>query len=220
MKTNRLCIAAPLALELLICGTSALAQEVATERSALWRMAWWGRTARFGMFIHWGPVSLTGKEISWSREGGFHGGTPTAVYDDLYKQFNPTAFDAKRWVAIAQAAGMKYIVFTTKHHDGFCEFDSKLTDYKITSSQSPFRRDVVKELADARHQAGMKFGVYYSQPDVHHPDYRTANHARYVEYFHGQVRELLSNYGEISVIWFDGLGGSAKDWDALRRFSR
>jgi alpha-L-fucosidase len=173
---------------------------------------------RFGMFIHWGPVSLKGTEIGWSRNPGPNGAgggsIPAAVYDNLYKEFNPTKFDAKEWVAIAQGAGMKYIVLVTKHHDGFCEFDSKLTDYKITSEQSPFKRDIVKELSAACHAAGMKFGTYYSQPDEHHPDYRKATHAKYIEYLHGQVRELLTNYGEISVIWFDGLGGSAKDWDA------
>ncbi len=176
------------------------------------------RDMRFGMFIHWGPVSLKGTEIGWSRKpgpNGARGGSiPAAVYDNLYKEFNPTKFDAKEWVAIAQGAGMKYIVLVTKHHDGFCEFDSKLTDYKITSEQSPFKRDIVRELSDACHAAGMKFGTYYSQPDEHQPDYRTATHAKYIEYLHGQVRELLTNYGEISVIWFDGLHGSAKDWDA------
>ena len=168
------------------------------------------------MFIHWGPV------CSWApRSAGrgipvptARGSIPAAEYDNLYKKFNPMKFDANEWVATAKAAGMKYMVFTSKHHDGFCEFDSKLTDYKITSPQSPFHRDVVKELADACHEAGCAFGLYYSPPDCHHPDYRTGHHARYIEYLHGQVGELLSNYGQVDVIWFDGLGGSAKDWDA------
>ena len=180
-------------------------------------MQWW-REARFGMFIHWGPVSLKGTEIGWSRggerrgTGGGKGEIPVEVYDNLYKEFNPTKFNAKEWVALAQAAGMKYLVFTTKHHDGFCEFDSKLTDYKVTNS--PFGRDVVKELSDACHEAGLRLGFYYSPPDWHSPDYRTANHARYIEYFHGHLRELCSNYGQLDIVWFDGLGGTAKDWDA------
>jgi alpha-L-fucosidase len=136
----------------------------------------------------------------------------------LYRQFNPTNFNANDWVSLAQAAGAKYLVFTTKHHDGFCEFDSKLTNYKITNPESPFHRDVVKELAAACQRAGLAFGVYYSQPDEHHPDYRKPTHEKYVQYMHGQVRELLSNYGPISVIWFDGLGGSANDWEAERLF--
>jgi len=185
------------------------------------RMKWW-QEARFGMFVHWGPVSLKGTEIGWSRDpgpNGARGSIPAAEYDSLYKQFNPTKFSAKQWVATARAAGMKYLVFTTKHHDGFCEFDSKLTDYKITSPQSPFHRDVVKELADACHESGIRFGMYYSPPDCHHPDYRTANHARYIAYLHGQIGELLSNYGQVDIIWFDGLGGSAKDWGAPRLFA-
>jgi alpha-L-fucosidase len=174
---------------------------------------------RFGLFVHWGPISIKGEEIGWSRErgpDGYRGPIPVEVYDNLYKQFSPTKFDAKQWVAIAKAGGMKYLVFTSKHHDGFCEFDSTLTDYKTTNPACPFQRDVVKALADACHEAGLGFGLYYSQPDMHHPDYRTANHARYVEYMHGQVRELLTNYGRVDVIWFDGLSGVAKDWDAKR----
>jgi len=177
---------------------------------------------RFGMFIHWGPISLKGTEIGWSRipgPDGAPGGTvPAEEYDALYRRFNPTNFNANDWISVAEAAGAKYLVFTTKHHDGFCEFDSKLTDYKITSPESPFHRDVVKELAAACQRAGLAFGVYYSQPDEHHPDYRKAAHETYVKYMHGQVRELLSNYGPVSVIWFDGLGGSALDWDAERLF--
>lgn len=179
-------------------------------------MQWW-QEARFGLFIHWGPVSIKGTEIGWSRGGerrgtGGKGEIPLAVYDNLYKEFNPVAFDAKGWVALAQAAGMKYLVFTSKHHDGFCMFDTALSDYKITNS--PFKRDVVKELADACHEAGLKVGFYYSPPDWHHPDYRTARHAEYVKYLHGQLREICTNYGRIDIIWFDGLGGTAKDWDA------
>jgi len=183
------------------------------------QMQWW-RDAKFGLFVHWGPVSLKGTEIGWSRGGERRGRNdkktgeiPVEVYDNLYREFNPTKFDAKEWVATAQAAGMKYLVFTSKHHDGFCEFDSKLTTYTIMSS--PFKRDVVGEIAKACHDAGLKVGWYYSPPDWHHPDYRTANHARYIEYLHGQLRELCTNYGKIDIIWFDGLGGTAKDWDSV-----
>ena len=179
------------------------------------------RDIKFGLFVHWGPVSLKGTEIGWSRGGerrgtGGTGTIPVEVYDNLYKQFNPVKFNADEWVQIAKDAGMKYLVFTTKHHDGFSMFDSKLTDYKITSS--PFKRDVVKELADACHKAGLGLGFYYSQPDWHHPDYRTENHARYIKYLHSQLDELCSNYGKVDVIWFDGLGGKAKDWDAGNLF--
>jgi len=184
-------------------------------------MQWW-KEARFGLFIHWGPVSLKGTEIGWSRDGerrgqkAGRGQIPVAVYDNLYKEFNPVKFNADEWVAMAQDAGMKYLVFTSKHHDGFSMFDSKLTEYKITNS--PFKRDVVKELADACHKAGLHVGFYYSPPDWHHPDYRTENHAKYIEYMHGQLREICTNYGKIDIIWFDGLGGTAADWDSKRLF--
>ena len=193
-------------------------KESKQERDA--RLQWW-REARFGMFIHWGPVSLKGTEIGWSRGGERRGRTGTgtidvAIYDNLYKQFNPIKFNADEWVQLAKDAGMKYLVFTTKHHDGFSMFDSKLTEYKITNS--PFKRDVVKELADACHKAGLKLGFYYSPVDWYHPDYRTAQHARYIKFLHGQIRELCSNYGKVDIIWFDGLGGKAEDWDSENLF--
>lgn len=215
-----------LATTCMLCSTWASAQAPAsngkdTDPQRDERMGWW-REARFGLFVHWGPVSLKGTEIGWSRggerrgQGSGKGEVPVEVYDNLYKEFNPVKFNADEWVKIAQDAGMKYLVFTTKHHDGFCEFDSKLTDYKITSPESPFRRDVVAELAKACHKAELRLGFYYSPPDWHYPDYRTANHARYIEYMHGQLRELCTNYGKVDIIWFDGLGGKAKDWDAER----
>ncbi|TKJ38734.1 MAG: alpha-L-fucosidase [Planctomycetes bacterium B3_Pla] len=181
--------------------------------------AW--REMKFGLFIHWGPVSLKGTEIGWSRGGERRGRTgkgsiPVEVYDNLYKQFNPVKFDAAEWIQVAKDAGMKYLVFTSKHHDGFSMFDSKVTEYKI--SNSPFKRDVVKELADACHKAGLKLGYYYSPVDWYHPDYRTENHANYIKFMHSQLREICSNYGKIDIIWFDGLGGSAKDWDSENLF--
>jgi alpha-L-fucosidase len=182
------------------------------------------RAMRFGLFIHWGPVSLTGQEISWSRAGerrGQKGGpgteTPVEAYDNLYKQFNPTQFNAQQWIQVARHAGMKYLVFTTKHHDGFCNFDSALTDYKITNPDSPYGKDIVKQLAEACHEAGLALGWYYSPPDWHHPDYRNGDqHVRYIEYLHGQIREILSHYGPVDVMWFDGLGGNSDDWDSPR----
>ena len=163
---------------------------------------------RFGMFIHWGPVSLTGREIGWSRGAP----TPIAEYDALYTKFNPTKFDADQWVAVAKAAGMKYIVLTTKHHDGFCLWDTKQTDHNIM--RSPFGRDVVKELAEACKRAGIAFGAYYSVCDWHHPDFpRTSpggkvqrdksDIASYRRYLRAQVTELIKNYGPLVTIWFD-----------------
>ena len=181
------------------------------------------REMKFGLFIHWGPVSLKGTEIGWSRGGERRGrkdkstgSIPVEIYDNLYKEFNPVKFDADEWIQTAKDAGMKYLVFTSKHHDGFSMFDSQLTEYKITNS--PFKRDVVKELADACHKAGLKLGYYYSPPDWYHPDYRTENHSRYIRFLHGQLREICSSYGKIDIIWFDGLGGKAEDWDSENLF--
>ncbi|MCX8107403.1 MAG: alpha-L-fucosidase [Verrucomicrobiae bacterium] len=182
-------------------------------------MRWWGE-ARFGLFIHWGPVSLMGTEIGWSRAGERRGygskGTevPVEIYDNLFTRFNPTNFNAREWVAIAKQAGMKYLVFTSRHHDGFSMFDTKASDYKITSPRSPFQRDVVRELADACHEANLRFGLYYSQPDWHHPDAFTPDrHHVYLAYLRQQVTELCSNYGQLDILWFDGLGKPASDYD-------
>lgn len=168
---------------------------------------------RFGLFIHYDPVCLRGQEISWSRAGERRDrgetvkeGIPAAEYDTLYQQFDPTNFDGSEWVSIAKAAGMKYLVFTAKHHDGFAMFDSKFTAYKITAT--PFGRDICAELAKACHEAGIALGFYYSPPDWHHPDFLSTNHAQYVVYFHQQVRELLSNYGRVDEFWFDADGGT------------
>jgi len=183
---------------------------------------WW-IDAKFGMFVCWGPVSLTGLEIGWSRGGQRRGRegtgpTPVEVYDNLYKQWRPESFDAREWVEVAREGGMKYMIFLVKHHDGFCLYDTKLSDYKSTSPQAAWQRDVMADVADACHEAGLKLLIYYSQPDWHHPDYRTDNHQRYVEYLHGQVRELLTGYGRIDGLWFDGLRGKAEDWDAENLF--
>jgi alpha-L-fucosidase len=163
---------------------------------------------RFGMFIHWGPVSLTGHEIGWSR------GADTSIedYDNLYHRFNPTTFDAEVWVSVAKAAGMKYVVLTTKHHDGFCLWDTRQTDYNIV--RSPFHRDVVKELSAACKRQGLAFGAYYSVCDWRHPAFPLGSPAgktrksnpdikAYDAYLRAQVSELLTNYGPLVYLWFD-----------------
>jgi alpha-L-fucosidase len=185
--------------------------ETKQQRNA--RLKWW-RDARFGMFIHWGPVSLKGTEIGWSR------GNQVGVeeYDSLYKKFNPEKFNAKDWVSIAKEAGMKYIVLTAKHHDGFCLWPSEYTDYDIANT--PFKRDVIKELAEECAKQGIKFCTYYSILDWYHPDYNTAgtyggagfklgpnespDMDRYVAYMKGHLTELIQNYGPLGILWFDG----------------
>jgi alpha-L-fucosidase len=174
-------------------------------------MSWW-IDARYGMFIHWNMSSVAGREISWSRKGSRpldNGQDPAGyvedpVYDNLYKKFDPEKFDAKAWVQFAKDAGMKYVVFTAKHHDGFCMWDTKLTDYSIM--HTPFKRDVVKELADACHAANMPFGINYSTRDWHNPDFGIGDNSKYVAYMNGQLRELLTNYGKVDILWFDSYG--------------
>ena len=159
-------------------------------------LKWW-RDARFGMFIHWGPAALTGKEISWSRRG-----TGVEKYDNLYKEFNPVKFDAKEWVATAKTAGMRYMVLTAKHHDGFMLWNTKTDPYNIMNS--PFGRDVVAELAAAAKEAGLPFCVYFSPGDWKDPDCRhPENNPRFVERMHAQITELLTNYGRIPLVWID-----------------
>jgi len=181
----------------------------------------WFSDARYGLFIHWGPGCLSGKDLSWSRRGPRPGDqtghyeeektVPQDVYDNYYKLFNPTKFDARQWVKMAQDAGMNYIVFTSKHHDGFSNFHTKFSDYNIANT--PFKRDIVKELADACHQAGMRFGIYYSVRDWYHPDYLKGDNSKYREFYTGQLNELLTNYGKIDLLWFDSTFGADVLWD-------
>jgi alpha-L-fucosidase len=171
-------------------------------------LSWW-REARFGMFVHWGPVSLRGTEIGWSRGDV----VPVDEYDALPRRFEARDFDARAWARLARDAGMRYLVLTTKHHDGFCLWPSRLTDYHV--GKTPFGRDAVRELADACRAEGLVFCAYHSILDWRHPDYplgspggRTRKPApdmdRYVAYLEGQLTELLTQYGPIGVLWFDG----------------
>lgn len=176
------------------------------------RLEWW-KEAKYGMFIHWGPVSLKGTEIGWSRGEQ----VPVEEYDQLYKSFNPENFSAKDWVQIAKDAGMKYIVLTAKHHDGFCLWDTKTTDYN--SMNTPFGRDVVKELSEECKKQGIVFCTYYSILDWYQPDYNLDSRGgpgyqlpigekpdmdRYTEYLYAHMKELIENYGPLGVMWYDG----------------
>lgn len=193
---------------------------VAPHKAPAKALARW-RSWRFGMFIHWGPVSLTGQEISWSRANTNpncpnHGPIPAKVYDNLYKRFDPTKFSARQWVAIARAAGMKYIVFTAKHCDGFLEWNSKVSHYNIM--QTPYHRDVCAALAKACHRAGMGLGWYFSPPDWKDPECRGPKNAQFVKKMQAELRELLTNYGRIDVLWFDWDGGTVP-WDQNHTYS-
>lgn len=163
---------------------------------------------RFGMFIHWGPVSLRGTEIGWSR----HRNIPVDEYDNLYKEFNPVLFNADNWAKTAKDAGMKYLTITAKHHDGFCLWPSAYTDYTIMSS--PFKRDIVGELAQACKKYGIAFCIYFTILDWHDKDYPlhnqgdtipdpTADVKKFVGTMKLQLSELINNYHPY-MLWFDG----------------
>jgi alpha-L-fucosidase len=222
----------PLALSLLVCSGPTLAlsegqgesaspdpyaNETAAQHDA--RMAWW-REARFGMFIHWGVYSVPAGTYDGQRIPGIgewimnSGKIPVARYRAYAKEFNPVKFNAEQWVSIAKAAGMKYIVITSKHHDGFAMFDSKASDWNIVQA-APFGRDPLKELAAACKKQGLRLGFYYSQAqDWNNPGgaaagghWDKAQDGSMDDYIRNvaapQLREILTHYGKISVLWFD-----------------
>ena len=159
---------------------------------------------RFGMFIHWGLYSLIGHG-EWVMH---HEKIAVQEYEKLAPQFNPVKFNAEEWVSVAADAGQRYIVITSRHHDGFSMYDTQLSDYKITNT--PFRRDPLAELANAcARRSDIRLGFYNSLLDWHHPAYRFRKQSGlawsdYIEFLHGQVRELCTNFGEIACMWFDG----------------
>ena len=165
------------------------------------RMQWW-HAARFGMFIHWGLYSVLGRH-EWAME---EEGIPVEEYQLLAKRFTPKPNAARAWARLARQAGQKYMVMTTKHHEGFCLFNSQYTDY--CAPKQACGRDLVKEYVEAARAEGMRVGFYHSLMDWHHPDGarcavdETARR-RFVDYVHGQIRELLTNYGKIDVLWYD-----------------
>ncbi len=205
-------------------------KETKAERDA--RMKWW-RDARFGMFIHWGLYSVPAGTYHGRRIGGIgewimnDADIPVAEYASFAKQFNPVKFNAGQWVSIAKNAGMKYIVITAKHHDGFAMFHSKTSPYNVFDA-TPFHRDPLKELSEACKKHGIKLGFYYSQAqDWHHPGgFAYPTHGRKTSHwdkaqdgdFHKyireiaipQVRELFTNYGDVAVLWWDTPAGMTR----------
>ncbi len=205
---------------LICCAIASLVEAAAPDRTA------WFREAKFGMFIHWGPYSLASVEASWPIMVPGSKNYP-AISEEEYRalpqRFNPVKFDPRAWVRLARAAGQRYMVFTTKHHDGFCMFDSAYTDYKITNT--PYKKDILAELAAACKAENMPLGFYYSPPDMNHPGYRDTRRparenwqgeptrpewALYLDYMQLQLTELLTRYGDVAIIWFDGLRDQRK----------
>jgi alpha-L-fucosidase len=203
-----------------------------TEAQKTDRLKWW-TDARFGMFIHWGLYALPARH-EWVKNAER---MTNDQYQKYFNMFNPDMWDPHEWAKMAKAAGMKYVVLTAKHHEGFCLFDSKFTDYKATNT--PYGKDLIKEYVEAFRAEGLKVGFYYSLIDWHHPDYtidrvhpqrqdsdtayarlnKGRDMNKYRAYIKNQVRELLTNYGEISIIWFDfsfpGKNGKGHDdWDS------
>ncbi len=201
---------------LLVLAVFAWAAPLETKAEKDARMKWW-KEARFGLFLHWGLYAVPSGEwnghtnyAEWIMEEAH---IPVSTYEHFEQQFDPVKFDADKWVTMAKNAGMKYICITTKHHEGFNMFDSKYSNYKITNT--PFKRDVMKELAAACKKHGLKMCWYHSIMDWHHPDYLPrrgwedrpaagADMDRYVEYLRNEVSQLLTDYGPIGVMWFDG----------------
>ncbi|HEY8419688.1 MAG TPA: alpha-L-fucosidase [Clostridia bacterium] len=174
----------------------------------------WFRELRFGMFIHWGLYAIAARG-EWIKSIER---IPDQEYDKYLDMFDPVDFDARAWAKCAVDAGMKYAVLTAKHHDGFCLFDSQYTDYKVTNTK--LKKDVVREFLDAFREQGLKVGLYYSLLDWHHehypayddpfhpmrgnPDYKTPrDFSKYLEYMHSQVKELVTNYGKLDILWLD-----------------
>jgi alpha-L-fucosidase len=214
-----------IALIALIALSSATAQTAPPERLAA-RAKF--QDAKFGLFVHWGVYSQMsqGEWVMQNRS------IPVTDYEWLASAFNPTKFDAREWVATAKAAGMKYITITARHHDGFSMFATKASRYNIVDS-TPFKRDVMKELADACRAEGIQLFFYYSQLDWHHPDFwprggtgkatgrpESGNWASYLDFMDAQLTELLTNYGPIGGIWFDGMWDKPDaDWRLERTYA-
>lgn len=202
---------------LVLTFSSAIGQESRESRDK--RMKWW-RDATFGMFIHWGAYAIPageyqGREVKGLGEWIMHEGRiPASEYEQYVKSFNPVKFNAEEWVRVAKEAGVKYIVITSKHHDGFCLWDSKVSDYDVMDA-APFHRDILRELTDACNKAGIRMCFYHSIMDWHHPDAKSVDYAMHQQtaapefakyretYLKPQLKELMTNY-KPAVMWFDG----------------
>jgi len=184
----------------------------------------WFKDAKFGIFVHWGPALSVTNTLSWGRFGDRPGagkparkGVLPKEYDIQYKDFNPVNFDADKWMQSVKSFGANYIVFTAKHHDGFAFFDAPGTDYNIMNT--PFERDICREIADAAHRHEVKLFWYYSQPDWHHPDcLREKHYENYLPYMKSQVEHLFTQYGKIDGVFWDHLATKYWQWDSYNLY--
>lgn len=186
----------------------------------------WYKDAKLGIFVHWGPALFVTDALSWGRFGDRPGAGKPATkgvlpeeYDVQYKKFNPVKFDANKWMQQVKDFGASYIAFTAKHHDGFAFFDAANTDYDIMNT--PFKRDICKELAEAAHRHDIKIFWYYSQPDWSHPDcLREKHYENYLPYMHEQVEQLFTNYGKIDGVFWDHLATKYWQWDSYHLYKK
>lgn len=193
----------------MILAASLLAQPTRPPLDDQARLEWF-KDAKFGVFVHWGAYSVIGRH-EWARHR-FQ--IPQAEYDVFARQFNPVNFDAEKWTSLFERAGAKYVVITSKHHDGFAIYRSKVSDYDIEIT--PYKGDPLKDLAKAAPKHGLRLGFYHSIMDWHHPAYspnraweaadpkKVGNNSQYVDFMKEQLRELLTGYGDVAMIWFDG----------------
>ena len=237
MKKLFACVLALLFFSITKAQTSPDGYIAPTDTAVLHKIAQW-QELKFGLFMHWGPYSEWGVVESWSLcpedEGWTQRKGPYAAdynnykkaYENLQYTFNPTHFNPEKWVAAAKDAGMKYVVFTTKHHDGFCMFDTKQTDYKVTSPNTPFSKNpganVADEIFKAFRRENFMIGAYFSKPDWHSPyywwpyfppkdrnvNYDPAKHPdrwqQFKDYTYNQIQELMTGYGKVDILWLDG----------------
>lgn len=223
MKKLNICL-----LFLTFLATPIIAQDIYQQRQ---ERTQWFSDARFGMFIHWGVYAIPARG-EWVKQNEK---LSNEEYQPFVESFNPVDYNPREWAKAAKDAGMKYAVMTAKHHDGFCLFDSKYTDYKSTNT--PAGRDLIKEYVEAFRAEGLKIGFYYSLLDWHHPDYlvegecvvhpmtgkegysnKGRDFSKYITYMHNQVRELLTNYGTIDILWLDFSCGemTGERWEATK----
>ncbi len=234
MKTKKILFTIILVLFIFQTSSTIAQLPKETQKQKQERMAWWTHD-RFGMFIHWGLYAMPARH-EWVKR---YERLTNKEYEKYFELFNPDLYNPKQWAKMAKKAGMKYAVITSKHHEGFCLFDSKYTNYKATNT--PVGRDLLKEWVEAFRDEGLKVGFYYSLLDWHHPhytidrnhpqsassdeEYEKLNKGRdmniYRKYVKNQVREILTNYGKIDIIWLDYSFPSGKhgknrdDWDSI-----
>ena len=220
-------------LPLWFCSAEVIVPQMNESKEATAERLQWFRDAKFGLFIHWGPAAISGEEISWGmmdriEAGAKHQKVPREEYMNLYKEFNPTKFDADGLLSLAKDAGMEYIVFVTKHHDGFSLWNTEEEHFPANSdypqsysiADTDYGKDICKEVQEATNKYGLKLGWYYSTRDWTHPDYLQGDNEAYNSYYENQVEELLTDYGKVDIMWFDHCFGEWSQYSIPRLYEK